>query len=945
MRYNTPMSQKLALDLNQRPTPTEVEERVLQYWNDIDAFRRSIIERSADNPYVFYDGPPFVTGTPHYGSILGSIAKDVVPRYWTMKGYRVERQWGWDCHGLPIENMIEKDLGIKNGKKGIEAFGIANFNNACRTAIAEFDAAWEVIIGRIGRWVDFANQYKTMDTEYMESVWWAFKNLYEKELVYEGRKVILYCPRCATPLSNFEIAMDNSYIDVTEPSNTYKYAVKDQANTYLLAWSTTPWNKIATPALAVNPDLMYVKVKQGEEFYILAESRLDALTDVAYEVEEQFPGAQLADLEFELHYDFFPEREGKRAGVVVADEFVTADTGTGIVTLAVYGEDDLRVMQAHDIQQVEHVDDEGKLKPEVTPWAGMDILAVNPLVNADLAERGLMYREEPHTHSVATCYRCGTRLYYAPLPAWFVDIQKLKPQLLEQNEKVNWYPGHLKHGRFANGVKSAPDWNISRSRYWGTPMPVWESKDGQRRIIGSRDELREWAVNPEQVGELNDIHREFIDDIEVWIDDARTIKGKRIPEVFDCWVESGSMPFAAKHYPFANKEQFEKSYPAQFVSEYIAQTRAWFYTMHVMSVGLFGTPAVENTHTSGVVLAADGNKMSKSKKNYTDPMILIDRDGADALRLYLMSSPVMNAENLAFTDSDVTILRKRVLNIWWNVFAFYDMYKPADWTPSTPEPTNVMDQWILALLENTREVMTNAMDHYDVATAAREIISFVDQLSTWYLRQSRDRLRGEGEQQTWNTFHHVLLTFAKLAAPVVPFITEAMYQGLSDAQDSVHLDLWPEADPQFANPELLTEMAAVRRVVEQGHALRKNSGLKLRQPLAKMTVVSAQAQPRTSILDVVAQELNVKMIGWTQQDNVELQVHLDTNLTPELIEEGEAREIVRAVQTLRKESGVAIDGRIILTLTSWPAYWTQFIQDKTKAEEIRQGETMAIESV
>ncbi len=932
---------KLKLDLATRPSLPQVEEIILEYWDEIQAFERSVSERPTEKPYVFYDGPPFVTGSPHYGSILGSIAKDVVPRYWTMKGYRVERQWGWDCHGLPMEHMIEKELGLKGGKKGIEEFGIANFNNACREAIKIHDATWDKIIRRIGRWVDFKNSYKTMDTSYMESVWWAFKQLWEKELVYEGRKVILYCPRCGTPLSNFEIAMDNSYQEVTDASNTYKYQVEGHKDTYLLAWSTTPWNKLATPALAINPSFTYVKVKQGDEFYILAESRLEMLTDEPYEIVEKFSGQDLVGTRFVGHYDFYPDLPGKKF-IVIPGNFVTADGGTGIVTLAVYGEDDYQVMKEHGIQLVEHVDEEGKLKAEVKPWAGISILDVNSLVNQDLQERGLMYKEEPHTHSVATCYRCGTRLYYAPVPAWFIDVQKLKKDLIAQNEKINWYPEHLKHGRFGNGLEAAPDWNISRSRYWATPMPIWVDESGKhRRIIGSIKELQQWAVHPTQVADLDDIHREFIDDVEVWIDDAKTLKGKRIPEVFDVWVDSGSMPYASRHYPFENQAKFEQSYPAQFISEYIAQTRAWFYCMHVLSVGLFDQPSFLNAHTTGVILAEDGSKMSKSKKNYPDPTALLNADGADALRLYLMASPVTKAENLAFSAQDVSTLRKRVLNIWWNVFMFFHTYKLPDWTQTMPEGQHVMDRWILALIEKTKLAMTQAMDQYDLTSAARLIIEFVNELSTWYLRQSRDRLRN-GDQDAWNTFAYVLMQFSLMSAPTVPFMSEAMYQFLNPHADSVHLDTWPAVESRWINEQVLQEMAAIRPVVETGHWQRKETGLKVRQPLTKITVVSSANKPSQEILDVLAQELNVKSVIWDVAANQELQIILDTTLTPELEQEGKAREIIRSVQQARKEAGVGINQRITLTLPDWPVLFENEIREKTKAESILKGESLAV---
>lgn len=940
------MNRLAKLNFQERVSLPELETEVLGFWDDVDAFSRSITERPADKPYVFYDGPPFVTGSPHYGSILGSIAKDVVPRYWTMKGYRVERQWGWDCHGLPIENMIEKELGL-NGKREIEAFGIKEFNDACRSAITEIDATWEVIIRRIGRWVDFKQSYKTMDLNYMESVWWAFKELHDKERVYAGKKVILYCPRCGTPLSNFEIAMDNSYVDVTDQGTTYKFQVAE--NIYLLAWSTTPWTKIGTMALAVHPDLEYQAVKQSENIYWITSTRVAAYFGEDVEILRTLSGQELADEyeKFTPHFEYLDNETSEKSYRIVVDEFVTADTGTGIVTLAVYGEDDYRVMQAHDIPLYDYVDDRGRLDQTIMndAWAGRDIWEVSPEIDADLEARGLIFHTEDYTHSIPVCYRCSTRLYYAPLPAWFIDVQSLKPELLAQNEKINWYPDHLKYGRFAKGIESAPDWNISRSRYWGTPMPIWEGQDSDgntlRRVIGSMEELKTWAVHPEQVANLTDIHREFVDSIEVWVDDERTIAGTRTPEVFDVWVESGSMPYASRHYPFENQEQFNESYPAQFVSEYINQTRAWFYTMHVLSVGLFGQPAVTNIHNTGVILAADGSKMSKSKKNYTDPTLLIDQSGADALRLYLMASPVTKAENLAFTDADVETLRKRVLNIWWNVFAFYQMYQPESWQPGTPEPEHIMDRWILARLTELRDEMTDSMDHYDITRSSRDLMAALDDLSTWYLRQSRNRLRANTtDEQAWNTFHHVLRTFALLAAPIVPFITEVMYQNLAPTADSVHLDAWPEAQP-WANKELPAQMKIARMVVEAGHAQRRAQQLKVRQPLATATVASPVTQPHKDVLAVIQEELNVKSIEWSEGAET-LTVTLDTTLTPELIEEGRARELVRQVQQLRKDAQVALDEQVHVTLPDWPEAWTQYIQDKTKAASLTQGAEAAV---
>ncbi len=930
------------------PDLPALEEGIESFWQETDAFQKSIDSRTADHSFVFYDGPPFATGMPHYGHLLASTVKDVIPRYQTMKGNRVGRVWGWDCHGLPIEHMIEKQLKISGGKKGIEKLGIANFNNACQSEVLRLDKEWEKIINRLGRWVDFEHNYKTMDTSFMESVWWGFKQLYDKGLVYEGKRVILYCPRCATPLSNFEIAMDNSYVDVTEPSNVYKYPVDGEENTFILAWSTTPWNKLATPALAVNPDLVYSKIKQGDEFYYLAQTRLEILNqEVEYAEVKTLTGAQLAEkTTFTPHYDFYPEREPQeKSGIVIADEFVTAEEGTGVVTLAAYGEEDYRVMLAHNIQIIEHVDDQGKLKPEVTPWAGMPILQANPLINEDLVQRGLMYREFSHTHSVATCYRCGTRLYYAPVPAWFIAVSKIKDQLIAHNENINWYPGHLKHGRFGKGLENAPDWNISRSRYWGTPMPIWIGSDtlGKQalRVIGSIAELQTWAVDQEAAQKVTDLHRQYLDDLEVWVDEAKTVKGRRIPEVFDCWIESGSMPFASVHYPFENTEFFENNYPAQFVSEYIAQTRAWFYTMHVMSVGIFGKPPFENVLTTGTILAEDGTKMSKSKKNYPDPLEVINKYGVDSLRLYLMASPVMKGENLNFNEKEVSDIRRKVFVIWWNVLSFYLQYAKTNQdgtmihtvTAPTGPIKNTMDAWLMSRVQTLIEQTTQYFDEYDVVRSSRAVMSFVDELSTWYLRLSRDRIRqtdSPDHEQTMQVFAYAMYTLAQLIAPFAPFFAETVHHTLVSEDTSIHHTDWPQLQPALQATDLEKTMQVVQQAVEQIRAARLDAAIKQRQPLAGCAVTAPVDLQNESLLALIAEEVNIKQVSWKHDANSqEISISLDTHLTEDLKAEGEAREIMRQIQGLRRKAALEITQEVSVTLPSWPEKWQTEIETKT----------------
>lgn len=913
----------------------QMEEEVMQFWRDDNTFEKSVQQRPKDKQYVFYDGPPFATGLPHYGHLLGSTSKDVIPRYWTMKGYRVERVWGWDCHGLPIENMIEKKLDIKGGKKGIEELGIDKFNAACRAEVLRLDKEWEKIIERLGRWVDFENNYKTMDTTYMESVWWGFKQLWEKGLVYEGRKVVLYCPRCATPLSNFEIAMDNSYQDVQDHSVYVKFKVKDTENQYFLAWTTTPWTLPGNVGLAVKPDASYVlvSVASGEQYWLAADLLSTVLKEEQYEVLETVTGEQLVGKHYEPLFEYVSS-DKQNAWSVLPAEFVSLEDGTGIVhTAAIFGEDDYALAQRYDLPLVPTLDDNGKFLPFVKLVAGNFYKKGEQPIVDDLQNRNLLLRAEKITHSYPFCYRCSTPLYYNAVPAWFIDVQKLKPELLAQNELMNWYPAHLKQGRFGKGLETAPDWNISRSRYWGTPMPVWCSDNEDKktyRIIESVDELKKWAVDPSQVEGLTDIHREFIDHIEIWVDEERTLKGKRIPEVFDCWVESGSMPYASRHYPFENKAEFEAAYPAQFVSEYIAQTRAWFYTMHVVSVGIFGKHAVDNTLTTGTVLAEDGSKMSKSKNNYPDPMNVINQHGSDSLRLYLMSSPVMKAENLNFNEKEVSDIRKKVFLIWWNCVSFYKLYagnQPLD-LARVVEPATVMDRWILSRLHSLIKAVTKSMDNYDVVTASRLSMDFVNDLSTWYLRRSREQLKeGKNREQSLHVFGTVLVTLAKIFAPFTPFFSESVYHQVVDEKESVHLSDWPEVNSALIDESLEEEMTEIRKVVEKVHATRKDLGIKVKQPLAKVSVQTLLKKPGDDVLSILLDEVNVKAADWTVGEL--LAVTLDTQLTPELKAEGKAREVIRDIQKLRKEAGLRVDQEAMVQVPEIPAGWQAEIEQKT----------------
>lgn len=928
------------------PNFPQLEEEVLSFWDETKAFEKSVAMRPADKQYVFYDGPPFATGMPHYGHLLGSTSKDVIPRYWTMKGYRVERVWGWDCHGLPIENMIEKKLEIKGGKKGIEELGVDKFNQACRAEVLRLDKEWERIIGRLGRWVDFEHNYKTMDRTFMESVWWGFKSLYEKDLVYQGRKVVLYCPRCATPLSNFEIAMDNSYEDVEDNSVFVKFALKTPLSgepEFFLAWTTTPWTLPGNVGLAVLPDAEYVLVETQQGRVWLAANRVEALFgDEKPEVLRAVKGSELIGQHYEPLFDYVTS-DKPNAWSVLGGAFVSLDDGTGIVhTAAIFGEDDYALALKEELPLEPTLDDQGKFLPFVQLVAGQFYKKAEQPIMDNLLERGLLWGAEKIVHSYPFCYRCHTPLYFNAIPAWFINVAKLKSELIAANEQMNWFPEHLKEGRFGKGLETAPDWNISRSRYWGTPMPIWT--DGNlRRIIGSIEELQTWAVDPSQTENLTDIHREFLDDIEVWLDDAKTIKGRRIPEVFDCWIESGSMPYASRHYPFENKEVFENTYPAQFVSEYIAQTRAWFYTMHVISVGLFGKRAVDNTLTTGTILAADGTKMSKSKNNYPDPMTLINTYGVDSMRLYLMSSSVMRAENLNFSEEDVASLRKRVFVIWYNCVSFYKMIagdRAFDLDGFEPKATDVMDRWLLSRLHRLIKEMTTELDEYDVVRSSRVAIEFIEELSTWYVRRSRTRLKENPESLA--VYGYSLVVAAQLFAPFTPFFSEFVYHQIVDAQASIHHTDWPVAIESLIDDKLETTMTIARKIVEKGQTARLEAKINVRRPLASMRVLAPDSVLSTELFTVIKDELNLKNIHWMQQEG-DVAVQLDTMITPELAAEGEARELMRSIATLRKKAGLMPSDSATVTAPSWPESWQQEIEQKTNTTLIK-GDNLALQS-
>ncbi|MBM3204466.1 isoleucine--tRNA ligase [Candidatus Uhrbacteria bacterium] len=920
-----------------QPLFPKMEEEMIAYWKKHKIFERSIEEKSERKPYVFYDGPPFATGLPHYGHLLQSTLKDIVPRYWTMRGYRVPRRWGWDCHGLPIENMIEKELNL-GSRREIEEYGIDTFNEACRTNVFLYEKEWDRYVERLGRWVDFKGSWKTMDNHYMESVWWAFAELHQKGFVYKSVRVSLYCPRCSTPLSNFEVAMGDSYIEKEEPAIYLKFPVVGKEKTYFVAWTTTPWSVPGITGLAVHKDLMYVAAKisanggsasdgeSGEETLIFAEARqADVLKqfyplteDVGFEITGRWKGSELVGKRFEAPYSFIPV-EGDANRVISADH-VTADVGTGIVTTApAYGEEDLIAAQANHLPLIFTVDDEGRFVEAVTAFAGMKVHEANPVIVNDLKSKGFLYREESFKHSVPICWRCSTQLLYKAQPAWFINVTKLKPKMLKTANKINWHPAHFKEGRFGKGLESAPDWNISRTRYWGSPIPVWECDAcDERTIIGSIAELKKRA-KPESWPKEIDLHRPVID--RVIIPCKCGGEQKRIPEVFDCWVESGSMPFASLHYPFENKQVFEKGFPADFIAEAQDQTRGWFYTLHVLAAGLFGKPAFKDVIVTGLVLAEDGKKMSKKLKNYPDPWEILSHQGADALRYYLASTPVVEADSLHFSERDLQNVVRGFINIFWNVKTFFSTYSQEPIRIMKPRSTHVLDRWIFARYMKLLREVTENMDHYELAKAARPLRDFVDDLSTWWLRRSRDRLKSDQEYERMDalkTLREILEETTKMFAPFIPFIADKIYLDIGGLKASVHLEKWPDVQERLMDERLLSDMCWLRQAVSKGHEARVQAKIPVRQALASVKVLVKDGtevkrlQQQPDLLSLLCDELNVEMVILeTKFDLSEpWMVELDTVITPELKRKGAGREFVRQVMQLRKEAGLKPSDRV-----------------------------------
>lgn len=929
----------------QRRKAIEYEKALIGYWKEHQTFEKSISNRPKENAYVFYDGPPFITGVPHHGTLLSSIVKDVVPRYWTMKGKRVDRVWGWDCHGLPAEVFTEKKLGITDRRDIGTKITLEEYILTCRENMVATGNLWEDTIDRIGRWVDFKGAYRTMDKDYMESVWWAFKKLYDASKIYEGERVLLYCTRDATPLSKAEVTMDaGSYQDVNDPSVFVKFKLTN-TDTYLLAWTTTPWTLPANTAVAVNQDEEYAEVRVDEQNFILARALLDkVLTDekhnvVPYTITRTLKGRELVGASYE---PLFTNR-GENAHKVWHAEYVSMDEGTGIVHLApAYGEEDYALSKEMGFPFVSIIDENGFYTEG--DWRGQNVWEVNKPIAKELHARGVIWKIEYITHSYPHCYRCGTRLMYRAHPSWFLNIDDQRQAMLEQNENITWFPAHLKHGRFAKNIEAAPDWNLSRDRFWATAMPVWKGIDDAGneliKVIGSYAELKELSG-----AELEDYHRPWIDDIEF---DLEGVHYKRIDKVLDCWFESGSMPFAQFHYPFENQEKFEQSFPGNFIVEYIGQVRAWFYYVHAVSIGMFGKNAYQNVIVTGNVMGNDGRKLSKSLGNFTDPNEMMDLYSADALRFTLLSSNLLSGEDFTLKDKDVQDVQRKLAMIW-NMYDFFTTYAEVDnweWDGSIQDPlkelSNPLDQWIVSRLHQLQQEVSSHMDIYNIPEALADVLPFLDDASNWYVRRSRRRFWKSGDdtdkRAAYQTLHYVLVQLSILLAPFVPFLAEELFLKLTEGEmgESVHLLDWPT--PGAVDESALANMTSVREIINQGLSKRAEVRLKVRQPLAKVTLrgggidfLDTGAPQAQFYAGILLEELNVKQVILQPVDEDQIIVELDTSITPELKREGLMREVIRHTQQTRKTAGLNVDDRIELYLYTEDEELKQAITEHSEA--------------
>ena len=971
----------------ERRKAIEYEKALVEWWKKNKTFEQSVENRPIDKSYVFYDGPPFITGNPHHGTLLSSIVKDAVPRYWTMNGYRVERRWGWDCHGLPAENFVEKQLGITDRREIGTKWSLEDYIIKARESMVANSETWRSTIDRIGRWVDFDNCYRTMNKDFMESVWWAFKQLYEAGKIYEGRKVLMYDTKFATPVSKAEVTMDNdAYQTVTDPSAYVKFKLRQGSEDgfepcYLLAWTTTPWTLPANMALAISEDLEYGIYNIDGENLVVALSRGEKLFP-GVKPEKAFKGSHFVGKSYEPIIKvadglFDLGLRGDKGTVVRKDtytvlpaDFVSAEDGTGIVHIApAYGEDDFALANKNEVDFVDCLDENGYYLKEMadelhalgvrdTDENGIQAWAGNKFIAKCLEEKGIIYKIEYIQHEYPFNPRSKERIMYRAFPSWFFDIDGQKKMMLEENENINWFPGYLKHGRFAKNIEAAPDWNLSRDRFWATAMPVWKGDKGTVKVIGSYKELEDLSGKT-----LEDYHRPWVDEITFDINGEHFT---RIEKVLDCWFESGSMPFAQLHYPFENKEKFEANYPADFIVEYVGQVRAWFYYVHAVnttlaSIGAFGEKAktghknaYKNVITTGTLAGNDGRKMSKSLGNFTDPNILMDQYSADALRFLLLSSPVLSGEDFALLDKDVSDVNRK-LAMLWNVYDFFTTYAEIEgwdsensWKPATKdldELKNPLDTWIISRLHETKAEIIAGMEEYNIPKALEGVLPFIDDLSNWFVRRSRRRFSKNDDQQDkdeafW-TLYTALVKTAQILAPFTPFLSEELYQKMTGAGTSIHLLDYPKN--VSTNAEILENMARTRQIITDALALRMRKSdtedqIKVRQPLVSLTYSGDKLDDFYE--QIIADEVNVKEVK-NGKDLI-----LDKTLTEELKREGYARDLVRAIQAARKNAGLSMDDQIKLSLsTDLPEGYEDYVKSEARAISFEKGMNYAHDEI